>query len=334
MYAAAKYYFRMCLFFVLLAMPYVYFVRGFTLSFLPGFLFSLSVMVHSFFDGPFASIFVGIFALIILFRRTLILPMVYVVIGTILFSPAFVMIKTTIPTVVPFWADPVLAQVDLWLLGRHAYELTQFAEGLLDPEKIVRFYMQLWGLFAMLFPILVVLGDMNPMRQRLFLTLYVGTWIVLGCVLATLFSSAGPIYFENVTGEDLVSGLFQALDTRGLSDTPISQTQAGLWHLYERDGGQQLHGAGISAFPSLHVAMAAIWCVYLMVRSWLLGIVGLAYMVLVLFLSVYTGWHYFVDGLASICLVVMLYAAFRRYFRDKLGVSQRNMPSEIDQTLA
>ena len=64
-----------------------------------------------------------------------------------------------------------------------------------------------------------------------------------------------------------------------------------------------MRGGGISAFPSMHAAMATLWAGYLVERSRWLAPIGLGFLAVILYLSVYTGWHYAVDGIASIAVV-------------------------------
>jgi membrane-associated phospholipid phosphatase len=67
-----------------------------------------------------------------------------------------------------------------------------------------------------------------------------------------------------------------------------------LWSNYQmRD---VMVGSGISAMPSMHVAIATLFAlVCWRVRRWL-GIVMTIYAVIIMIGSVHLGWHYAVDG--------------------------------------
>ena len=73
-----------------------------------------------------------------------------------------------------------------------------------------------------------------------------------------------------------------------------------LWYQYAHEGGEI--GGGISAMPSLHVAIAA-W-VALVFRAYVsrAQIIGWAWFAAILFGSVYLGWHYAVDGIVAVAI--------------------------------
>ena len=86
-------------------------------------------------------------------------------------------------------------------------------------------------------------------------------------------------------------------------------------------------GAAISAFPSMHVAVATIWAIYMTERSWFFAPVAIGFAVTILFLSVYTGWHYAVDGYVSIAVILAIYAAVRHlYAENAVGTSRNTVP--------
>ena len=79
-----------------------------------------------------------------------------------------------------------------------------------------------------------------------------------------------------------------------------------LWTFYqERSVGV---GSGISAFPSLHVAIAMLNALFVHELFGRLGrFLAWSYLAFTMFGSVYLGWHYAVDGYASIVLVIIIY---------------------------
>ena len=67
-----------------------------------------------------------------------------------------------------------------------------------------------------------------------------------------------------------------------------------LWRNYAKGG--MVAGSGISAMPSMHVAVATLFAlVTWRVRRWL-GVVMMVYAFAIMIGSVQLGWHYAVDG--------------------------------------
>jgi membrane-associated phospholipid phosphatase len=83
--------------------------------------------------------------------------------------------------------------------------------------------------------------------------------------------------------------------------------------------GQPGLGTGISAFPSMHLALFTMNAMFLreFKPSWVPW--AWAYTAILLVSSVYLGWHYAVDGIASIALAAGIYFAVRKVMRMKLS---------------
>lgn len=214
------------------------------------------------------------------------------------FFLVFTMVKTTMPWIMPFWADPVLAEIDRALhFGHDPWAITHALPIWIDPSLASEIYIGGWMGPAMFLPVLMILTDHDAGRVRRFTWLFAFTWIVLGNVIAFVFLSAGPIYYDRLIGGAEFIGLTQAVADSGR----LSMIQTMLWETYA--SGAQQAGSGISAFPSVHVAMATVFAIYLYERwRWLLPL-SVAIVVIFQFLSVYLGWHYAVDGYVSIALV-------------------------------
>jgi hypothetical protein len=155
----------------------------------------------------------------------------------------------------------------------------------------------------------------SPRDRLRFWLAFVLTWIGLGTVLAHLVPSAGPGFFLEVTGTpgpygDLREHLALADAQVGLH---LSEIRAYLWHAVRQQ--EVVFGGGISAFPSLHIAMPTLAaCAAYRVSRWLSG--GfLLYALITLVCAVGLGWHYAVDGYASFLLVPMIWFVTGRLTR-------------------
>jgi hypothetical protein len=229
----------------------------------------------------------------------------YVTLGTILFQIGFSFVKASIPFLVPFHADPALAAADAWLHGG-ADAWQWFYPGgqpLLTPRTSALIYIYVWSVVMMLFPLLVVVTDRDPARVNRTLILYLATWVILGNFFATLGSSVGPVFHDKLIGGDRFADLVSALQSSGMSDSDFGPVQDYLWQAYVAQSSAL--GSGISAFPSMHVAMAALPAIYLVERSIWFAPVAIGYVVLVQIVSVTSGYHYALDGYVSILCVVL-----------------------------
>lgn len=208
----------------------------------------------------------------------------------------FVEYKVVMQRVQPFWADALLERGDRLLhLGRHAYELIPFWPPLTAALDFV--YMS-W--FVILFVGLTGwawLGRGQD-RARVFLAYFL-CWALLGTIAATVLSSAGPVYAERLG----VSAAFAPLtDYLGGLPLLVLESQEALWLGYT---GEVAPG-GISAMPSMHVAMPALFTLSVWRWRWL-RIAGIAITGLMLAATVHLGWHYALDGYVAIALVIPIW---------------------------
>jgi hypothetical protein len=107
-------------------------------------------------------------------------------------------------------------------------------------------------------------------------------------------------------GGDRFDALHTALATFGIKSSFVGLIQGYLWNSYETHS--LIMGTGISAFPAVHLAIATTMALYLLERSRLLAPIGLLFVAIIQFLSVYTGYHYAIDGYSSILAVVGFWA--------------------------
>lgn len=240
-------------------------------------------------------------------------------VAAVLFFVGFSMLKASMPLILPFHADRALARLDAGLHG--GSDPWVFAHALLPdwPWGLVSFiYIELWLLTAIGFPVVLAIAEHDAGRRRRFLALFVFCWVGLGLAAALAGLSVGPIYYDRLLGGARFEALHDALARSGVADSALGALQDQLWAYYQ--GGEPAHGSGISAFPSVHVAIATLYMLYLAERSRWLLMPGILYLVTIQFLSVLTGYHYAIDGYVSILLVIAVWALLRR--RDPRGAGK------------
>lgn len=204
---------------------------------------------------------------------------------------AFSWMKAMIPAAVPFWADPALANFDEALFGQPAWRWALTVTG---PVSVASDYAyQAW------LPLhLVVLAGIlclrsSPGKSRI-LVAYFLIWMT-GTILSFAFSSAGPLFYEWLGFGDRFHNLANQPHIGGMP-----KAVAYVWSNYQDHAARP--GAGISAFPSMHVALA-VW-IALAVRHWS----GWIYAALVFHGSYLLGWHYFLDAPAGVIVTLFAYA--------------------------
>lgn len=208
-------------------------------------------------------------------------------------------IKMAFPAAAGFWADPYLVALDRALLGTDAWRLTHAAFGPVTP--LIDLGYLLWMLLAPLACLAVALLAKGERLARFFLGWAV-CWTIVGVVLASALPSAGPI-FGPALGfgfEDLGHALASAPLTTGGSEY--------LWNAYLN--GEARLGAGISAAPSVHCAVAFLFAFVAYGSRWFIPAVG--YAAFIWLGSVHLGWHYWIDGLISLVALGVLWPAVAR----------------------
>ncbi len=217
------------------------------------------------------------------------------------FLGAFTSLKSLIPVMNPYGWDVTFAAWDRTLHG--GLDPWEWLQPLLGHPLIstsINLIYNSW--LAVLYIVLLwqTFSTQNPRLRMQFLLTFVLTWVLLGTVAATALASAGPVYFGRVTGvEDSFAPLMAYLQSVNES-YPIGalNAQEFLWKIYLEGG--YAPGSGISAMPSLHVAMVFLFAL-LGWRSGLFpGMVLTAYAVVIFIGSVNLGWHYAIDGYVGI----------------------------------
>jgi len=233
-----------------------------------------------------------------------------------LFTGAFTSMKSLLGELAPFWADRVLADVDAAVhLGVDPWVLLQPLLGHHAVTRLIQnLYMSGW--------LMVMLGVMTAatfssrlahVRNRFF-AIYFICWVLLGNVVAAALMSGGPVYYAQLTGDEarFAGQLSYLAFSDGLHNSSVT-LQKLLWAFNEQ--GQLNLGSGISAFPSLHVAMATLFALAGFELDRRLGWALTAFAALILAGSVHLAWHYAIDGYVSAAFVLVLWFGAARLRR-------------------
>jgi hypothetical protein len=229
-------------------------------------------------------------------------------IGASLFSA----LKYSIPAIVPFWLDPPLDRVERALFGMPPWQLLDSANGW-TTMAVDRIY-GVWLPTQLIILFLVILARPSPAKSRA-LTCYAAAWFLLGLVAATFLSSAGPIFYDRAMGGAQYLALHAALARHNA--WMVVATSDAMWATYA--SGRPGLVSGISALPSMHVAIS-LWIV-LTARALApkLSPLAWAYFAFIWVASVQLGWHYASDGLAGCLGLAALWALSRPRPHSRLG---------------
>ncbi|WP_185803647.1 phosphatase PAP2 family protein [Pontivivens nitratireducens] len=243
--------------------------------------------------------------------------------------PAFAVVKGMVSLPFGFWADPWLARLDHALHGgQDAWRLYWPLVEVVPPRLAFIGYNYGWAVISMVLPVLVAALDTDTARRDRMLIVYVFVWIGLGNIAATAFASVGPVYYESLSGIPRYAEYMQHREGLLPPDHAVRVLQDLLWANVELRQGRL--GLGISAFPSVHVGIAALVMVYLMSLGRLAGVLGIGFCVLTQWSSVIYGWHYAIDGYASIISVIAVWigAGWLTKNPARTGQKMQEMPPD------
>jgi hypothetical protein len=221
----------------------------------------------------------------------------------VFFNKAMIELKPAIPAIHPFAWDVTFMQWDKALhFGVDPWAILQPVLGYDFVTFGINMAYNFW--FVALFSAWFWFGfqkQAGELRTRFFLS-YMLAWWIGGGLLAVVFSSAGPVYYDELgLTPDPYTGLFAYLnDANTRIPLWFLDTQQMLWDGYIG----KIPALGISAMPSMHNASAVLFALAFRHVSKGLGWFFIAYAGIILVGSVHLGWHYAIDGYAGVVIAL------------------------------
>jgi hypothetical protein len=218
--------------------------------------------------------------------------------GAILvFCGTFTLIKAAMPALNDYRWDADFEVMDRWFHGGVApWQLLQPWLGYPIVTHVINILYAIWFLVLGFVLVWQIFSLRDQRLRRQFFWALLITWILLGNIAGTYLASAGPCFYGRITGmPDPYEPLMAYLRETDLSH-PIwaLRAQELLWHHYVTR--QVEVAAGISAMPSLHVAISTLLALLCWRTNKLLGLAMTLYAITIMIGSVHLGWHYAVDG--------------------------------------
>ncbi len=226
------------------------------------------------------------------------------------FGSAFAYFRIMLPNFQPFAWDPAFAHWDRALHGGYdAWQLLQPVLGYPFVTAAVNGLYHLW--FVVMFGVILwQAGSLARPRVRMqFFLSFILLWAVLGNFIAILLSSAGPVYYDRVTGlanpfQPLMDYLHAANEVAPVMALGVQEK---LWASYAENGLATL--GGITAMPSMHIATSACFTLVAYAANRRLGHALLLFTVIVQIGSVHLGWHYAIDGYVAAIGTIAIWVA-------------------------
>ncbi len=225
--------------------------------------------------------------------------------------PTFGLFKQLILPARDFPWDIQLAALDRFIfMGIDPWRLTHAWFGTFYGTIFFDRIYSIWLFLMFGFPPFIVVSFQNTsMRARLIGCWLMG-WLLIGGAAAWGLASAGPSYFEALVEPDKD---FAELVVRLASIN--QEAKAVGWTINALDFQPLLLASykigifapagGISAMPSVHVAMAALFAIAGFQKARWIGLLFSAYTFLIWVGSIHLGWHYATDGVVG---AMMMYA--------------------------
>lgn len=224
--------------------------------------------------------------------------------------------KSLIPVLTSYRWDPLMAGWDRALhFGHYPHDLILPWIESWNLAGLMNFSYLAWFLVVFINNGYALFCDRDHARRMRYLWSFILSWVILGIVLATLFASVGPVYYSAFypgldNPYDALLAHLNALYQGGV-DLNVIRMSPVLLEMAQNDRVLDLNG--ISAMPSMHVAIAWLVVLYAFCIRRLAGILAFIFFALIQIGSVYLSWHYAIDGYVSVILVSVIWWLAGKY---------------------
>lgn len=227
--------------------------------------------------------------------------------------PLFQLFKQRILPARGFPLDPYVAKLDRLIFG--GVDPWTITHALFGNVRATLFFDAIYGLWLPMmfaFPMVIVMAVHDERVRTHILGCWMASWVLIASVAAWLFGSAGPCYYTRLVGPD--AG-FAALDAQlgklgaqaHAMGHPIAAIDFQSMLLSEQNASALLPAGGISAMPSMHVAMATLFALAAFKVNNVFGWLFTLYAMLIWIGSVHLGWHYALDGVAGAAMMIAVW---------------------------
>jgi PAP2 superfamily len=229
--------------------------------------------------------------------------------------PLFQLFKQLVLPIRGFPFDPFVARADNFLFfGHDAWEVTHALFGSVGMSRYFDTAYALWLPLMFAFPPVIVMAFSDVRLRARLLGCWLASWVLIASVGAWIFGSAGPCYYNALVGPHAgFAALTRRLAVIGAAAHDQGHGIAAIdfqqMLLRQLQAGDFVSAGGISAMPSMHVAMATLFAMAAFRFARPLGWLFSLYATSIWIGSIHLGWHYALDGILGAAMMVGLWHA-------------------------
>jgi len=227
----------------------------------------------------------------------------------IAFMPFFSTLKSMIPLFNDFAWDPAFIAWDRMLFfGHDAADVLQPLLGYPPVTALLAALYHAWIMLIYVGVLFFLFYQVAASVRRQYFLSFVLIWTVIGGGLATLFASVGPCFVGPILGDTTFDAHMAYLRAANEQVPVLTLNVQDLLLQWYRESERGL-GSGITAMPSMHVAMAQLTWLGMRQVSRTAGRWFFAFFVVIWIGSVHLAYHYAVDGLVSVIATAAIWSA-------------------------
>ena len=248
------------------------------------------------------------------------------------FMPAFSGIKSSIPLLTEYTWDSTFIAWDRAIHGDDPWRILQPILGEPIVTAALGHLYHVWFALIYVGPVCFAIYVKDKKLKTQFFLCYLLTWVLVGMVGAVSLASVGPVFLEPLLGDPYFSEQTDyLLAANAVHTVPVVEVQQLLLEWYGR--GEFGLGRGITAMPSMHVALCALYIFATWPIDRRLGIAFSVFALIIAIGSVHLAYHYAVDGYVSFVLVALIWFASRPLVnlihRDRRGTNDSQSNGEL-----
>ncbi|MCW4116941.1 phosphatase PAP2 family protein [Aurantimonas sp. MSK8Z-1] len=236
----------------------------------------------------------------------------------IVMMSSFTQIKAAIPDIVPFSWDTTFKELGETLcFGILPWQALWPIFGSPPAAFVLNLIYNAWFFVVVFFLLSAAFSQRDVESRMTFLCGFVIAWIIGGNLLATIFSSAGPVYYQRLgLGADYAPLMAMLHEDNRIYPLWALDVQEALWTSYVSGTGTL---KGISAMPSMHNTSIVLVALYAFRINRGLGIAMAVYAAAIFIGSITLGWHYAADSLIGAALAVPFWGLGAIMARRSIG---------------